>query len=81
MKNWWKILGVLLLVYSLVVGMLVPLKPGVHSVTPFKLEAGKSGKVNIYGYNTFYTKAKSPIRVWLTLDEENALAAETVSVV
>jgi len=81
MKNWWKILGVVLLIYSIVVGMLVPLKPGVHSVTPFKLEAGKKGKVNVYGYNTFYTQAKTPVRVWLTFDETNALAAESVNVV
>ena len=81
MKNWWKILGVLLLIYSFTVGMLIPLKPGVYSTSPFKLEAGKNGVVNIYGYNTNYTKVKTPIRVWLTQDDEHAIAASSVKVI
>ncbi len=78
MKNWWKILGVILLLYSFTVGMLVPLKPGIHSVTPFKLEAGKPGKVNIYGYNTNYSGVKSMIDVWLTIDTEYSLSATNI---
>ena len=81
MKNWWKILGVLLLIYSFTVGMLVPLKPGVYSVSPFNLEAGKSSKVDIYGYNTNYSKAEAPIRIWLNIDSSHALAAESIKVI
>jgi len=81
MKNWWKILGVILLLYSFVVGMLVPLKPGVRDIAPFKLDAGKKSEVNIYGYNTFYTQTKTPIRVWLNVDSIHALAAKSVAVI
>ena len=81
MKNWWKIIGVILLIYSFTVGMLVPLKPGVYSASPFKLEAGKKSEVKIYGYNTNYTKVKTPIRIWLTQDDEHAIAAESIKVV
>ena len=59
----------------------MPLKPGVYSVSPFKLEAGKTGKVNIYGYNTNYSQAKAPIRVWLNIDSSYALAAASVKAI
>ena len=81
MKNWWKILGVLLLIYSFTVGMLVPLKPGIYNVSPFKLEAGKLGKVNIYGYNTNYAQGEAPTRVWLNIDSSYALAAKSIKVI
>jgi len=80
-KHIWKIIGAGLLIYSFIIGMTVPLKPGVYSATPFQLKAGAKQTVSIQGYNTFYTQAKTPIRVWLKLDEDNALAANRVEVV
>lgn len=80
-KNWWKILGIALLIYSFTMGLLVPLKPGIYSFSPGSMKAGEMQKLSITGYNTFYTKAKDPVRVWLRLDTLHNIQASTVTVV
>lgn len=80
-KYWWKILGVLLVVYSFTIGLLVPLKPGIAYFEPGAASAGTNMEMTITGYNTFYTKATAPVRTWLKLDSVHLLAAEQVSVV
>ena len=73
MKNhWWKILGVLLLVYAIVAGLLIPLKPGIAGVSPSSLQAGDAAQIVVKGYNTNYTDG-SAIRAWLRLDSSYAL--------
>jgi heme exporter protein C len=79
-KSWWKILGVVLLIYAFTVGMLVPLKPGILSVSPASLRTGQSAQVKVLGYNSNYDKAKASLRAWLKLDEEKALQAESIEV-
>lgn len=54
-KNWWKVLTVLLLVYTLVFSLMVPLAPGIESVTPKQLNVGENTVV-VEGYNTQFTK-------------------------
>ena len=82
-NNWWKILGVTLVIYGFVVGMLVPLKPGISDcVTPSGQSSAKTGQrvaLEITGYNSFYEKA-GDVRAWLKLDADRALAAANVSV-
>lgn len=36
-KNWWKGLGVVLVFFSIVAGLFLPLKPGIQSVSPNKI--------------------------------------------
>lgn len=79
-KYWWKILGVFLIVYSFTVGLLVPLKPGIYNFNPGSMLAGQAYPLSITGYNTFYTKASEPIRVWLKLDSVYNIQAERVEV-
>lgn len=57
-QYWWKILGVVILIYVIVVGMLVPLKSGIISSFPLKAQAGQPVKVTIEGYNTHFTSAQ-----------------------
>lgn len=80
-KYWWKILGVFLIIYSFTFGLLVPLKPGINSFTPGSMSVGQELTLNITGYNTFYTKANDPIKVWLKYDSIHNLAASTVEVI
>lgn len=80
-KNWWKILGVVLVLYSLIAGLLVPLKPGVLQVNPTAAKTGEKIEMKIWGYNTHFTRAQGPIRAWLKLDDDRALAASAVRVV
>lgn len=79
MKNWWKILGVLLVLYTLTVGMLVPLKPGIPEVSPTNGKTGEMITLKIKGYNTNYSKAQK-IRSWLKLEDDKSLIAAIIQV-
>lgn len=54
--NWWKILGVVFIIYVLVRGILTPLKPGIFEISPSRFESGNEIDIHVEGYNTFYTK-------------------------
>lgn len=78
---WWKTLSVLLVLYALVVGMLVPLKPGIAYVSPETARAGDSIRVTLHGYNSFYTRSPvENIRVWLQYDSAQALLGQRLLV-
>lgn len=79
-KSWWKFFGVLLLIYAFTVGMLVPLKPGILSVTPASLTTGQTAQIKVLGYNSHYVDAEDSLRAWLRLDEEKALQAKSIEV-
>ena len=73
---WWKILSVVLLIYVLLAGMLVPLKSGIQRAEPAYARTKQEIAVRFYGYNTMFSKAAaSGIRTWLYYDETHALAA------
>ncbi len=79
-KHWWKIAAVLILLYSLVAGLLVPLRPGIVKVSPSRAEVGQAVQLNVEGYNTLFSRADGHVRAWLKLDEAHALAATSVDV-
>lgn len=78
---WWKVLSVLLIVYSIVAGMLIPLKPGIVDVSPRKALLGETITLSIEGYNSRYSRSPEDIRVWLKLDSVYALTASRISVI
>ncbi|MFN8308482.1 MAG: cytochrome c biogenesis protein CcsA [Chitinophagales bacterium] len=53
-KSWWKYIGVVLLMYVLIGGMLVPLGPGITKVNPDHLPADIPLKIELTGYNTHF---------------------------
>lgn len=71
-NNWWKILGVLLIIYALLFGILTPLKPGLPSVYPFNGKVGEPLELTVQGYNTHFKQAKEQ-RVWLKLADRTLL--------
>lgn len=75
---WWKLMGVLLIVYSLIAGMLVPLGPGVARLSPMNGKAGQSITLNITGYNVHYNNGHND--VWLKLDDMHVLEASSITV-
>jgi heme exporter protein C len=79
-QNWWKALGVGIMVYVFTVGMLVPLKPGITTVAPGAARTGTDVTLDITGYNTHFLEAEDSVRFWLKLDNERALAARAVQV-
>ncbi len=79
---WWKTLSVLLLLYALTAGMLVPLKPGITYVQPATARTGQTITLQVHGYNSFYSRSPADsIRVWLQYDSAHALAGQSVRII
>jgi heme exporter protein C len=70
-KNWWKYLGILLVIYSIIAGTITPVGPGVASVAPTHVDARGKFRVFIEGYNTSFTKLEqddnpvNTLTVWI----------------
>ncbi|MEZ4940413.1 MAG: cytochrome c biogenesis protein [Saprospiraceae bacterium] len=78
---WWKALSIVLIIYTILAGMLVPLKSGIQRTEPAFAKAGADQTIRFYGYNTFFQKASdTPVRVWLYYDDRHALAASDFQV-
>lgn len=80
-KHWWKALGVLIVLYSLLAGLLLPLKTGILEASPASIRTGREVTLEVKGYNSFYTKSDGALRAWLKMDNEHALAASRLEVV
>lgn len=64
-KWWWKWLGVALLIYVFVAGILIPLKPNVPLVSSNRASLGQELVLDLTGYNTQFTKQADDTRAWL----------------
>ena len=80
-SSWWKILGVALLLYAFIFGLLMPLKPGIYAVTPDNAITGTTSLIRVEGYNTNFTKEAESIKVWLKLNDTFALMANKIQVI
>ena len=67
-NNWWKILGVLIVFYSIIAGLLIPLAPGIDAVYPSSAKSGQDLQLEIRGYNSSYLTAQTTLQVWLKAD-------------
>lgn len=56
-RHWWKALGVLLVLYGIVAGMLVPLGPNVIATSRSSATLGETFTVDVTGYNTSFLGA------------------------
>lgn len=79
-KHGYKILGVLILLYVLMAGLLVPLKPGIVKVAPQSVRTDSSITLEVKGYNVHYDQQSDKLRAWLKLDDRHTLAAESIVV-
>jgi heme exporter protein C len=78
---WWKYLSIILLVYALVAGILVPLKPGLQDALPESVSVGEEVEVTVYGYNTNFADQQEGLRAWLKLDDNHILPAVKTAVI
>lgn len=74
-SNWWKFLGVAIIIYTFTAGMLIPLKPGIIAVSPSSARTGEVLQMEIQGYNSHFKSGEDSLRAWLKLDNERALGA------
>ena len=79
MKHWWKILGVVLILYSLTAGMLIPLKPGIIEITPNVMQTGIPSHIDVKGYNTHYETA-SVQQAYIKI-EDQAIKADRIKAI
>ena len=79
--HWWKFLGVLLVAYGIVAGMLVPLKPNVWRVTPTSAKVGESVTLAVVGYNTQFLGADAgAMKGWIIAGKDLSVAATDVAI-
>ena len=79
---WWKTTSVILLVYVIIAGIAIPLKPGIDRVSPDSALTGSRLEMQIHGYNTWYSRSDpSDIRVWLQYDSLRAIAGTDIRVI
>ena len=69
---WWKVLSVLLIIYSLVAGLLFPMKAGITNISPQSIKTGTTQTLHIKGYNTAFADAGSN-SFWLKLSDTLAI--------
>ncbi len=63
--KWWKWLCVVLLFYVVIGGMLVPLAPGIPSVSPLTFKPDTLQTFTISGYNTHFTSPQAgKVQLW-----------------
>ncbi|MBC6996069.1 cytochrome c biogenesis protein CcsA [Lewinella lacunae] len=79
-KNWWKWLGVALVVYGLLAGLLIPLKPNLVSVSARTATLGETITLDVVGYNTSFGADAGAVKAWLSAGEGLSLAASAVEV-
>jgi len=81
-KHWWKVLSVLIMLYVLIAGFLVPLKPGVYNYSPTNITIGDSESENTIIVNTYntYLKSAKETNVWLKLPNEKLIKATKLNI-
>lgn len=78
-KYWWKILCIPILLYVIIVGISMPLSPGIISLSKYTVNTGETFTTTVETYNTFLTKAKK-VQARLRRDSSLILSASKVKV-
>jgi heme exporter protein C len=77
---WWKILGVILVIYTIIVGLATPLKPGIISVDRQRFNTGESVEITIYGYNQNFDIANDHT-AYIKVDDEAFVESSSYKVI
>ena len=69
---WWKIVGPILILYSLVMGLSVPLNTGIVDIEPRNAREGDSLVLQVGTYNTEYRDLKDTelVSAWLKAGDD-----------
>lgn len=73
-KYWWKILAAVLMLYVIIAGLLIPLGPGIVTVTPGSFAKGEDVELNILTSNTRLTQS-STASVWIEHEGQKVCAS------
>ncbi|MEM6965594.1 MAG: cytochrome c biogenesis protein CcsA [Bacteroidota bacterium] len=78
-KYWWKLLCIPILFYVIIVGIGMPLSPGIVKMSKETAKSGETFTTTVETYNTFFTKAKT-VKARLRKDTSLFLKATEVNV-
>ena len=79
-KDWWKYLTIILLFYSLIMGLSIPLRMGITSGRDqLSLRMGTINKVQIETYNSNFQNKPEEIRI--KLNAQKAICAQSIQVI
>lgn len=53
---WWKLATIIIFIYVISAGLLIPLKPGIEEISPVRSRVGDTLGLQIKAYNTSFTK-------------------------
>jgi heme exporter protein C len=76
-KYWWKFLSLILILYSIVFGFLVPLNPGITSVSNSLLLPGEKMVIDVKTYNTNFSES-IPLKVWLKTSQNYFFPVDSI---
>ncbi len=71
---WWKLLGAALILYTLIGGMTIPLKPGLADIIPTAIKTGEKAEFLVIGYNTNFEQSEG-LTAWLKADSIRSIEA------
>lgn len=64
-KNWWKWTGFLLVLYTVIAGLAIPLGPGISFISPVSSRAGDTVKLHIHTVNAHFRSHPAGIQAGL----------------
>src|ERR1035437_30600 len=67
-KTWWKIVCVVFLTYTLIMGLIVPLSPGLITVSPDEGKTGDTVSIKLKGYNSHFKDESNSLKIWIKND-------------
>lgn len=79
-KTWWKYTAVVILLYVLIGGMLVPLGPGIKSAYPLTFSSDTAVDFTFTGFNTHFQEAKD-VQVWFKNGTDFYCADKTEAII
>lgn len=70
MLSWWKIVCIVLLAYTVAMGLLLPLSPGIAKISQETVRKGRKAEVGITGFNTHFRESGGSLKAWVKGGEE-----------
>lgn len=77
-QQWWKYLSLVLLMYSTITGLYIPLSAGITAIDPSQSVTGQHVSLLLQGYNTHFSQANAP--EVLLKNDSSTLCATSVKV-
>ena len=79
-QTWWKVLAVLLMLYTIIVGFWIPLRPGILQVSQNIFQSGQHYDIDVTTYNAHFTDEASMLQAYLKVGDDHFTRVPYVTV-